>query len=34
MDKTTKAYDGWIGRDAYDRADDKVGKIDSSITTT
>jgi len=29
MDQTTKAYDAWIGRDAYDRNSDKVGKIES-----
>jgi len=29
MDETTRTYDAWIGRDAYDRNGDKVGKIES-----
>src|SRR5215213_6054041 len=27
MEQGTKTYDAWIGRDAYDRNGDKVGKI-------
>jgi len=29
MEPTTKTYDAWIGRDAYDRAGEKLGEIEA-----